>query len=125
MTRRKHIRHFYEHMKAVGIRFELDRAGSLVVKDPDKRLSPVAKEEIVKRRGLLVKLVELDGLLGRPLLADESARCRQLAQECGVTLSWERLDLNTHEVERDTIHAPEDPDGTDEQEMLHEMITRW
>jgi hypothetical protein len=92
-------------MKAAGIRFELDQAGALVVKDPDKRLSPLVKEEIVKRRGLLVKLVELDGLLNRPLLADESARCRQLAQECGVDLLWERIDLNTHEVQRDTVHA--------------------
>lgn len=119
----KHIRHFYHSLKAAGVVFQLDRAGALVVRDPDKRLSPVAKEEIVKRRGLLVKLVELDTLLGRPLLADESARCRQLAHECGVTLAWERTDLNTHEVERDTIHAPEDPDGTDEQEMLHELLT--
>jgi hypothetical protein len=107
MTRRRHIRHFYNYMKAAGIRFELDRAGALVVKDPDKRLSPLAKEEIVKRRGLLVKLVELDGLLNRPLLADESARCRQLAQECGVTLDWERLDLNTHQVQRERLNFGE------------------
>ena len=103
MQKRRHIRHFYSYMKAAGIRFELDQAGALVVKDPDKRLSPVAREQIVMRRGLLVKLVELDGLLGRPLLADESARCRQLAQECGVTLDWERLDLNTHEVQRERL----------------------
>jgi len=103
MTRPRHIRHFYNHMKAAGIRFELNQAGALVVKDPDKRLSPLAKEEIVKRRGLLVKLVELDGLLGRPLLADESARCRQLAEECGVTLDWERLDLNSGAVQSERL----------------------
>jgi len=104
MTRPRHIRHFYNHMKAAGIRFELNQAGALVVKDPEQRLSPLAKEEIIKRRGLLVKLVELDGLLNRPLLADESARCRQLAQECGVDLLWERTDLNTHEVQRERLH---------------------
>jgi hypothetical protein len=79
-------------MKAAGIRFELNQAGALVVKDPDKRLSPLAKEEIIKRRGLLVKLVEL-----------ESARCRQLAQECGVTLDWERLDLNSGAVQSERL----------------------
>lgn len=124
MTRPKHIRHFYNHLKAAGIRFELDDRGALVVKDPDKRLSPLVKEEIVKRRGLLVKLVELDGLLGRPLLADESARCRQLAQECGVDLLWERIDFNTHEIERDRLSfGDNEPDGYDEQERLHELIT--
>lgn len=108
MTRPKHIRHFYNHLKAAGIRFELDDRGALVVRDPDQRLSPLVKEEIVKRRGLLVKLVELDGLLGRPLLADESARCRQLAQECGVPLDWERVDLNTHEVQRGRLNYMEE-----------------
>ncbi len=103
MTRPRHIRHFYNHLKAAGIRFELDARGALVVKDLDNRLSPLTKEEIVKRRGPLVKLAELDGLLGRPLLADESARCRQLAQECGVDLLWERIDLNTHEVQRERL----------------------
>ena len=49
---------------------------------------------IVERRGWLVKLVELDGLLGRPLLADEAARCRALAAECGVDLEWSRAELN-------------------------------
>jgi len=108
VTRPKHIRHFYNHLKAAGIRFELDDRGALVVRDPDKRLSPLTKEEIVKRRGLLVKLVELDGLLNRPLLADESARCRQLAQECGVSMDWERIDLNTHEVQRGRLNHMEE-----------------
>jgi hypothetical protein len=108
VTRPKHIRYFYNHLKAVGIRFELDGAGALVVRDPDKRLSPLTKEEIIKRRGLLVKLVELDGLLNRPLLADESARCRQLAQECGVSMDWERIDLNTHEVQRGRLNHMEE-----------------
>lgn len=103
MTRQKHIKHFYDHMKAAKIHFGIDHAGALVVRDPEQRLSPLLKEEIVKRRGLLVKLVELDGLLGRPLLDDESARCRQLASECGIDLAWERVDLNSQRVERNVI----------------------
>ena len=120
----KPMRTFHKNLKAWGFRLSLDAGGGLVVESPPNGCPPLLAQAIIDRRAWLVKLVELDGLLGRPLLDDESARCRQLAGECGVDLAWERLDFETHSIERDIIHAPVEPDGTDEQELLHEMLGR-
>jgi hypothetical protein len=116
----KPVRTFRRNLAAMGYRFTLDADGGLVVDEPPNA-PPILRDEIIKRAPLLVKLVELDGLCGRPLLDDEAARCRQLAKECGVSLSWERFDLNTHEVERDIFNGDPAPDGADEMERLAEL----
>ena len=90
----KPMRTFYANLKAWGFQLSLDDAGGLVVKSPATGCPPLLQAAIVERRAWLVKLVELDGLLGRPLLADDAARCRALAAECGVDLEWSRAELN-------------------------------
>ena len=88
------MRTFYGNLRAWGFQLSLDDAGGLVVKSPATGCPPLLADAITQRRGWLVKLVELDGLLGRPLLADDAARCRALAAECGVDLEWQRMELN-------------------------------
>ena len=40
------------------------------------------------------KLAKLQGMLGRPLLADEAMQLRMLAADLGVKLRWQTCDLN-------------------------------
>ncbi len=115
------MRTFYKNLKAWGYRLSLDAVGGLVVEAPAAGCPPLLQQAIIDRRLWLVKLVELDGLLGRPLLEEDAARCRQLAKETGTTLSWENYDFETHEIERDIFNGGDEPDGTDEQERLAEL----
>ena len=117
----KPMRTFYRNLKAWGFRLTLDAGGGLVVESPPNGCPPLLAQAIIDRRAWLVKLVELDGLLGRPLLDDDAARCRQLAQETGTTLSWENYDFETGRIERDIFNGAPAPDGTDEQELLAEL----
>jgi hypothetical protein len=117
----KPMRTFYRNLKAWGFRLSLDAGGGLVVESPPAGCPPLLAQAIIDRRAWLVKLVELDGLLGRPLLDDDAARCRQLAQETGTTLSWENYDFETNQIERDIFNGEAAPDGYDEQERLAEL----
>ncbi len=117
----KPMRTFYRNLRAWGYTLTLDAGGGLVVQSPVDGCPPLLAQAIIDRRQWLVKLVELDGLLGRPLLEGDAARCRQLAKETGTTLSWENYDFETHEITRDIFNGEPAPDGYDEMERLAEL----
>jgi hypothetical protein len=79
----------------MGFELSLAPTGALRVKQPaGVEVSPVMADEIRARAPGLVKLLELYGYFGRPLVFDDVARAKALASECGVELEWKRIDLN-------------------------------
>lgn len=108
-------RRFYRTLLDWGFRFDLDDAGQLVVTTPAKWAEtctggcpPPLRDAIVARAPLLVKLVRLDQLAGRPLSLAEFHEARRLAAETGAKLDWERLDLNGQQA---GVWLPVDDDG--------------
>jgi hypothetical protein len=94
-------RRFYRYLLESGFKLDVDAAGQLIVTTPAAWAEtctggcpqPLA-DEIVKRAGLLVKLVRLDQLTGRPLLVHEFREARGLAVETGVDLTWQHMEFN-------------------------------
>ncbi len=94
-------RRFYRNLLDWGFRLEVDQAGQLVVTTPPAWAKtcaggcpPPLADAIVQRAPLLVKLVRLDQLMGRPLLMHEFLEARRLARETGADLDWQRMELN-------------------------------
>lgn len=85
---------FKRNLERWGFTFRVE-AGRLIVRKPDS-LSVIPEplvKEIAKRKTYLMMMVELDGLLDRPLFEDEAERCRQLAAALGVELEWTHNDF--------------------------------
>jgi len=94
-------RRFYRYLLESGFKLDIDAAGQLVVTTPPAWAEtctggcpPPLRDAIVQRAPLLVKLVRLDQLTGRPLLLHEFAEARRLAAATGVVLDWAHLDFN-------------------------------
>jgi hypothetical protein len=94
-------RRFYRYLIESGFKLDIDAAGQLIVTTPAAWAEtctggcpPPLADEIVKRAGLLVKLVRLDQLTGRPLLVHEFREARGLSVETGVDLTWQHMELN-------------------------------
>ena len=94
-------RRFYQNLLGWGFRFEVDQAGQLVVTTPAAWAEtctggcpPPLADAIVQRAPLLVKLVRLDQLMGRPLLLDEFREARRLARDTGADLDWQHMEFN-------------------------------
>jgi hypothetical protein len=94
-------RRFYRYLLESGFKLDVDAAGQLIVTTPAAWAEtctggcpPPLADEIVKRAGLLVKLVRLDQLTGRPLLVHEFREARGLSVETGVDLTWQHMELN-------------------------------
>lgn len=94
-------RRFYRYLLESGFQLDVDAAGQLIVTTPPAWAEtcaggcpPPLADAIVQRAGLLVKLVRLDQLMGRPLLLDEFREARRLARDTGADLDWQRMELN-------------------------------
>lgn len=94
-------RRFYRYLLESGFKLDIDAAGQLVVTTPPAWANtctggcpPPLAEAIVQRAWLLVKLVRLDQLTGRPLLSAELDEARRLARETGADLGWQRMNFN-------------------------------
>jgi hypothetical protein len=86
---------FYENCTKQGVAFRLDDAGKLDVTLPDHlKANMFFQQEIVKRAAWLKELVELHGLMHRPIGPIDADRLRALASKYGVDLEWARAELN-------------------------------
>ena len=94
-------RRFYRYLIESGFKLDIDNAGQLIVTTPPQWANtctggcpPPLADAIVRRAGLLVKLVRLDQLSGRPLLLDEFREARRLARDTGADLDWQHMEFN-------------------------------
>ena len=94
-------RRFYRYLLESGFQLDVDAAGQLIVTTPPAWAEtctggcpPPLADAIVQRAPLLVKLVRLDQLMGRPLLLDEFREARRLARDTGADLTWQHMELN-------------------------------
>ena len=94
-------RRFYRYLIESGFKLDIDGAGQLIVTTPAAWAEtctggcpPPLADAIVQRAGLLVQLVRLDQLTGRPLLLDEFREARRLAEHTGVDLDWQHMEFN-------------------------------
>ncbi len=94
-------RRFYRYLLESGFQLDVDAVGQLIVTTPAAWAEtctggcpPPLADAIVQRAGLLVKLVRLDQLMGRPLLLDEFREARRLARDTGADLDWQHMEFN-------------------------------
>ena len=92
---------FYRYLLESGFKLDVDAAGQLIVTTPPAWAEtctggcpPPLADAIVQRAPLLVKLVRLDQLSGRPLLVHEFREARSLAAQTGVDLTWQHMEFN-------------------------------
>jgi hypothetical protein len=109
---------FYDNCMQQGAAFRIDDAGKLQVTLPDElKANTFFQNEIVKRVSWLKELVELHGLMNRPLGPIDADRLRALAAKYGVELEWGRAELNGQDagifVWPDDQEGDADPDWQD------------
>lgn len=112
------ITKFHANFQQQGVAFRIDDAGKLDVTLPGHlKANMFFQQEIVKRAAWLKELVELHGLMNRPLGPIDADRLRALAVKYSIELEWGRAELNGQDagvfVWPDDQKGDADPDWQD------------
>ena len=115
-------RRFYRYLIESGFKLDIEHAGQLIVTTPAAWAEtctggcpPPLADAIVQRAGLLVKLVRLDRLSGRPLLLAEFKEAQRLAEQTGVDLDWQRMEFNGDDA---GVWRPQDDPVSDDDRAI-------